>query len=437
MNAGRGITDGAEAEPDPTRTPDEEAGPLSSLDALGRANEALLAEIAVRKKAEEDLKRRDHFLESVIENVPDMIFVKDARDLRFVRLNRAGEELLGLRCEDLIGKNDHDLFPKEEADFFTANDRQVLESGTLRDIPSEPIHTRERGVRWLHTKKIPISDDSGQQLYLLGISEDITARKLAEEANLRAEDELLERAAELARSNEELEQFAYVASHDLQEPLRKIQAFGNLLATSCGAALGPEGNDYLERILGAASRMRTLIQDLLVLSRVTSQAGPFVPIDLNEIARGTLADLEVQIAETRAEILVDELPHLRADPVQMRQLFQNLIGNALKFHRDGEPPWIMVSAMTEGDLIELVFEDRGIGFEQKYADRVFKPFQRLHARERYPGTGIGLAICRKIVERHGGGIQVTSEPGHGTTFLITLRAAPNARESIPAEGEAR
>lgn len=415
----------------------EEAAPSNAVDALARANAALIAEIGVRMRAEESLERRDRFLESVIDNVPDMIFVKDARDLRFVRFNRAGEEMLGFRREELLGKNDHDLFPKEEADFFTANDLEVLRGGTLRDIPSEPIHTRHKGLRWLHTKKIPITDEKGQPLYLLGISEDITERKQAEEDKLRAEEELQERATELARSNEELEQFAYVASHDLQEPLRKIQAFGNLLATTSGAALGAESKDYLDRILGATNRMRTLIQDLLALSRVTSQAGPFVPVELATIARGTLNDLEVQIAESHAEVIVSELPQVRADPVQMRQLFQNLIGNALKFHREGEPPWIMVSSMSDGELVELAFEDRGIGFEQKYADRVFKPFQRLHARDRYPGTGIGLAICRKIVERHGGGIQVTSEPGRGTTFLITLRATPNMRESTPGEGETR
>lgn len=380
---------------------------------------------------------RDRFLESIIENVPHMIFIKDARELRFIRFNRAGEELLGYKREELLGKNDYDIFPKEEADFFTEKDRAVLRSGALLDIPAEPIHTREHGLRWLHTKKIPIRDEAGEPLYLLGISEDITERKEAEEARRRAEEDLARNAAELARSNQELEQFAYVASHDLQEPLRKIQAFSDLLAVAGAAALGAEAADYLQRIRGAAGRMRTLIQDLLSLSRVTSKGRPFMPVDLREIARETLADLEVQIHEAAAQIIVDDLPRVEADPVQMRQLFQNLLGNALKFRKDGEPPRVRVASCRDGDRAILSFEDSGIGFDDRYADRIFKPFQRLHASGRYPGTGIGLAICRKIVERHGGSLSVKSSPGAGATFLVTLPAAAlrDARQSSPSSDE--
>lgn len=414
--------------------PNDEPAPRS-MDELGLAIAALHAEIAVRKQAEDELWKKDRFLESIIENVPDMIFLKDAKELRFVRLNRAGEELLGYPREQLLGKNDHDFFPEQEAEFFTANDREVLASGTLRDIPAEPIHTRDRGQRWLHTKKLTIRGEDGEPLYLLGISEDITERKLAEEAKLRAEEELRRSAADLARSNAELEQFAYVASHDLQEPLRKIQAFGDLLVKSCGPVLGAEERDYVQRIQSAAGRMRALIQDLLSLSRVTSKARPFVRVDLAVVARETLVDLEVQIAEAKAVVEVSELPGVLADAAQMRQLFQNLVGNALKFRREGAAPKIRVSARCEGDRVEVAFEDDGIGFDDRYADRIFKPFQRLHARDRYPGTGIGLAICKKIVDRHGGDLRVTSAPGRGATFLVTLPAAP--REPREMESEAR
>jgi signal transduction histidine kinase len=189
------------------------------------------------------------------------------------------------------------------------------------------------------------------------------------------------------------------------------------------------------RIQSAAGRMRALIQDLLTLSRVTSKARPFVLVELTTIARETLGDLEVPISESEAVVEVHDLPPAHADTAQMRQLFQNLIGNALKFRRPGEPPRVVVSGKADGDRVEIAVEDNGIGFEDRYADRIFKPFQRLHAREKYPGTGIGLAICKKIVDRHGGELRVTSAPGRGSTFLVILPAAP--REPIETEGEAR
>ncbi len=421
---------------DVANLPEGERAPPSRTEtelALARANAALSAEIEVRKQVEEELRRRDRFLESIIENVPDMIFLKDARELRFVEFNRAGEDLLGFARGDLIGKNDHDFFPPDEAVAFIEKDREVLRSGAKHDIPAEPIHTRALGLRWLHTKKIPVRGEDGEPLYLLGISEDITDRRNAEEARRRAEEELRRSADDLARSNAELEQFAYVASHDLQEPLRKIQAFSDLLLTTSGEALTSEGKDYLNRILGAANRMRTLVQDLLVLSRVTSKARPFVPVDLAVVAKETLADLEVPISETSAEIVIGELPVAMADPVQMRQLFLNLIGNALKFRAEGQSPRIDVTATVTADRLVLAFADHGIGFEDRYVDRIFKPFQRLNPAGRYPGTGIGLAICRKIVERHGGVLSARSAPGKGATFTVDLPLSPSRADEGDVE----
>ncbi|MFO0590050.1 MAG: ATP-binding protein [Polyangiaceae bacterium] len=399
--------------------------------ACAQANAQLSAEIEVRKQIEEELRRRDRFLESIIENIPSMIFLKDARDLRFVEFNRAGQDLLGFSREDLIGKSDRDFFPPDEADFFIEKDREVLKSGALHEIPAEPIHTRHRGLRWLHTKKIAVRGEDGEPLYLLGISEDITERREAEIARRRAEEELRRSAEDLARSNAELEQFAYVASHDLQEPLRKIQAFSDLLMTTQAAALTDEGRDYLQRIVTASGRMRTLVQDLLTLSRVTSKARPFVAVDLALVAKEALTDLEVPIAETKARVEIGALPTLTADPAQMRQLFQNLLGNALKFRKDAGSPEIRVTAKVTEARAELSFADDGIGFDERYLDRIFKPFQRLNASSRYPGTGIGLAICRKIVERHGGVLTARSAPGRGSTFLVDLPLTP--RRAIDGE----
>jgi signal transduction histidine kinase len=252
------------------------------------------------------------------------------------------------------------------------------------------------------------------------------------EARAAAEAEIAERRR-LEHSNRELQDFAYVASHDLQEPLRKIRAFGDRLKALCAEALSQRGRDYLERMQQAAARMQTLIEDLLTFSRVTTKAQPFRPVDLSRIAREVVADLEVRLEQTGGRVTVEALPTVDADPLQMRQLLQNLLGNALKFHRPEAPPVVTVRSSnlpepTVGPAgsgappqrCQILVEDNGIGFDEKYLDRIFAPFQRLHGRDEYEGTGIGLAVCRKIVERHGGQITATSTPGQGATFIVTL-----------------
>ena len=226
----------------------------------------------------------------------------------------------------------------------------------------------------------------------------------------------------LEQSNRELESFAYVASHDLQEPLRKIQTFGERLMKTSAATLSPEGRGYIERMQGAATRMRRLIDDLLAFSRVSSKARPFTQVDLSVVAREVLTDLETAIEQSGTTVTLGELPVLEADATQMRQLLQNLVGNALKFRREGVPPIISLHGTVEprSQRCELVVEDNGIGFEEKFAERIFNVFQRLHGRGQYEGTGIGLAICRKITERHGGSIRARSTPGAGSAFFVTL-----------------
>ncbi|MFQ5570318.1 MAG: PAS domain S-box protein, partial [Rhodothermales bacterium] len=694
----------------------------------------VIEDISERKRAEEALRKSERFLYSIVGNLPSMVFVKEAKDLRFVSLNRACEELIGYTEEELVGRNDYDFFPKEEADFFTGKDREVLAGGTMVDIPEEPIHTRHQGTRLLHTKKIPILDEEGNPEYLLGISEDITERKLAEQAlqaseerykqlveyandiiykaNLkgcftyanpvalrlmgyseedivgthflrlvredyrqdalaiyrrqledriastyyefpgitvtgkelwlgqkvqlvvheeevvgfqavarditerkRAEmllsgqkrvleliaqgaplaqileilahtieelsDDLLfasiwlldedgkhlrhgaapslpesytqavdglavgpragscgtaafrketvivsdvatdplwtdyralalphglracwstpiiattgevlgtfavyypeptepdpdhrqlvsmlkrpaaiaierhrseqqlkalneslerrvaERTVELERANvalhqrnRELQDFAYVASHDLQEPLRKIRAFADLMSTDYEAIVGENGLYYLDRMQDAALRMSVLINDLLAISRVSTRGQAFSIIDLNLVLAGVLSDLEYRIREVDGEVVIGGLPSLEADPTQMRQLFQNLIGNAIKFHQAGTSPMVSVTGevvhsdeLSPGSsqpVCRIQVQDNGIGFDEKYLDRIFSPFQRLHGRSEYPGTGVGLAICRRIVERHQGTITASSTSGQGASFIVTL-----------------
>lgn len=253
------------------------------------------------------------------------------------------------------------------------------------------------------------------------------------EERQRTEKELKRQQQLLAQSNTDLQQFASVASHDLQEPLRKIQVFGNQLQEKFSDVLGQQGQDYVERMQNAVSRMQSLIDDLLVFARIATRAQPFVLTNLEQVVREVLSDLEVRLQQTGGKVEVDELPTIDADPVQMRQLFQNLIGNALKFHRPQTPPVVKIysqlaiaplqsAAENSGSaaMCQIIVADNGIGFEPKYQERIFQTFQRLHGRSQYEGTGMGLAICRKIAERHGGSIKATSAPGQGATFIITL-----------------
>jgi len=213
-----------------------------------------------------------------------------------------------------------------------------------------------------------------------------------------------------------------VASHDLQEPLRKVQMFGDKLRRRYAAELGDEGRDWLLRMTNAATRGQSLIQGLLAFSRVTTKAQPKISVDLEQTTREVVGDLEARIADAGGRVEIGALPTVQADPLQMRQLMQNLIGNALKFRRPDEPPVVRVEGEPSNGEVHIAVSDNGIGFDQKYVDRIFKLFQRLHERGAYEGSGMGLAICRKIVERHGGHITAQSEPGRGTTFLIDLPA---------------
>jgi signal transduction histidine kinase len=256
-------------------------------------------------------------------------------------------------------------------------------------------------------------------------------RLASSNAGLESSNALLRHAAELARSNAELEQFASIASHDLQEPLRKIQTFAAHLTVREQDRLSEEGRDFLRRMSTAASRMRALIDDLLLFSRVSTNGRPFVPVDLNEVVAQVLVDLELSIEERGATVSVGQLPTVAADPVQMRQLLQNLLENALKFRRDGVVPEVNVESGVRDGIVELTVRDNGLGFEAQYASRIFRAFERLNGTSAYPGTGIGLALCRKIAERHHGAITADGELGTGATFTVRL-PIDQPDESIPS-----
>jgi PAS domain S-box-containing protein len=334
-------------------------------------------------------------------------------------VNQAECELFGFSEEEMVG---HPIW-----DFMAPEDREKTRTGLLQRIadeqplvPLEREYKRRDGssvIMEIHQKRI--RDAAGRPTGLRTFLLDVTQRK-------RAEMKLLEQADKLARSNAELEQFAYVASHDLQEPLRKIQAFGDRLKTKYEAGLGPEGLDYLTRMQNAAARMQVLIQDLLSLSRVASNSKPFTRVDLSDVVRTVVSDLEMRINDAGGRVDIGPLPVIFGDRGQMAQLFQNLIGNGLKFRKPGQSPVVnlcsefLTTQQGGSNVSRIVVQDNGIGFDEKYRDRIFQIFQRLHGRNEYEGTGIGLAICRKIVDRHGGSILASSSPGQGAKFIITL-----------------
>jgi len=294
-----------------------------------------------------------------------------------------------------------------------------------------PLRGADGSFREFLTRVMPVKNANGEVVQWCGTNTDITERKMMEADLRKSRDELelrvQERTAELnsymarlEQSNQALQDFAAIASHDLQEPLRKVTAFGNMLKQKCGSSLGEQGNDYMERILKANQRMQSLLMALLEYSRLSTKTNPFVEVNLSNLIGEVLSDLEIRIAKTGGQVHVGILPVISADPTQMRQLFQNVIGNALKFHKEGEKPLVKIQSSTNKQMIRIVVEDNGIGFDEQYLERIFAPFQKLHGRSEYEGTGMGLAICKKIVERHGGSITAKSTPGKGSLFVIDL-----------------
>jgi light-regulated signal transduction histidine kinase (bacteriophytochrome) len=271
-----------------------------------------------------------------------------------------------------------------------------------------------------------------------GQNPSVTEKEILEKYNERIFIKLEERNAELQESNEklrkrteqlekanqELEQFIFIASHDLQEPLRKVLAFSHRFSATLGEKLKEPSQGYFDRMMNATRRMGLMLDDLLQYSRVTTRGQPFSSVNLKEVIQETASDLRRELPETAGTVEMDELPRIQADENQMRLLFRNLLCNSLKFRKTEEPPRIFIrTGAQDNGTVEILVEDNGIGFDEQYRDRIFQPFQRLHARDEYPGTGMGLAICQKIVQRHRGKITAQSEPGKGSVFTVTLPKA--------------
>ncbi len=530
-----------------------------------------LENISGRMRAEEEMKQTNVFLNSILENIPNMIFVKDTKELRFVKFNKAGEELLGYSREELIGKNDYDFFPKAEADFFTAKDHQVLKEGKLLNIPEEPIHTRLKGTRWLHTKKIPVLDEQGNPLYLLGISDDITERKKAEETLLasqkelsqykkffdlsfdmvciantegyfkiispsfskvlgfsekellsrqffdfihpddipstlkeveklkagavtidfvnryrckdgsyryfqwvsspdpstgelfaiarditeakkneekiirlnkdleRSKDELelkvQERTAELEsantgltntleklqQSNKRLEEFAYMASHDLRAPVTNLTALIDLHEKQ------EKSNAVFEKIHFTASHLNSIVHDLTDLVALEKPVVDKRLILFEELLAAVKASIETLMTSSGAVLMADfsNAPSITYPLSHLHSILLNLLTNALKYRSPERAPAIKIKSGKEGDFVTLVVEDNGIGIDlDKHGKKIFLAFQRV--KQDLDGKGLGLYIVKRQAELFGGKVEVESKPGEGSRFKVFLKDNPSA-----------
>ena len=377
-----------------------------------------VAEETERKRVGKTVRKAEEYTESIMQTVREPLLVLDS-DRRVISANRAFYQTFQVTPREVEGKVLYDLGNRQ---WDIPKLRKLLEeilpkSTVFLDFEIEhEFETLGRRIMVLNARRI-YHETKRMQMILLAI-EDITEQKRAEK-ELKQAEELKQAIVALERSNRELEQFAYVASHDLQEPLRMVSSFTQLLAKRYQGKLDKDADEFIAYAVAGAKRMQTLINDLLAYSRVGTRGKSFEPIDSEAAFDQAIANLRVAIEEGEAVITHDPLPPLIADDSQIVQLFQNLLGNAIKFHGK-EPPRVHVSAKQEGNEWVFSVRDNGIGIAPEYFDRIFVIFQRLHGREEYPGTGTGLAICKKIVERHGGRIWVESEPSKGSTFYFTI-----------------
>jgi PAS domain S-box-containing protein len=404
---------------------------------LERSKDVLELHVQVRAQELQKLQRRN---ELILNSAGDGICGFDLQG-KATFVNPAAARMTGWKIEEMIGKSEEEIFFAAKTK-ETTNKAGLLKNEKGEYLP-EQIFNRKDGCCFSVEYVRTVINEQDKAVGAVVMFKDITERKLTE-------DRLAHKAAELARSNAELEQFAFVASHDLQEPLRKIQAFGDRLKTKCDAAKLQEGHDYLERMQNAAARMQKLINDLLAFSRVIRGAQPFASVSLDAIIKEVLVDLELRIEKSKAKLQIGPLPAIDADPMQMRQLLQNLLSNALKFQSPSAIPTVKIEAQTltrdqireKGNLptpppaassddkfCVLTVQDNGIGFEEQYLEKIFVAFQRLHGRSDYEGTGVGLAVCRRITDRHQGIITAQSKPGEGSTFVVILpMRQPKAEE---------
>ena len=396
-----------------------ESTAIPEFNANGEIESLLILDrdITERKNTEDELRRSKTSFKTLAENSPDIINRID-KEFKTVYINPAIIEISGKPPEHFMGKSIDKLgIPREFTVPLKEKSIKAFKTGEIQEFETEMLTVK--GLKIFYTYLAPEFDESGEVNTVFTVSHDITELK-------QAEKQLKETIQELERSNIELQQFAYVSSHDLQEPLRTIASFTQLLERRYKGKFDSDADEFMEYIVDAAIRMKEQIEGLLEYSRVT-RGEEFELVDMNEILNQTIKSLDTSVKESKAEITINELPDVMGDASQLQRVFLNLISNAIKFRKQDEPLKIDISAYKHEDNNEYVVsvKDNGIGIEEQYSERIFTIFQRLHTREEYKGTGIGLSIVKRIIERHGGRIWIESEFGEGSNFYFTLPIGMN------------
>jgi len=397
------------------------------LDAAGRPQRllAVARDISDVKRAETELREANRFLDSLIDNLPVMVAVKDAVTLKYVRLNRAAEQLLGYPRGALIGRSAEELMTPTEAKAVIAHDRETLAQGELIEIREQHIQTDSNGARILHVMKMPLADGEGKAQFLLGISVDITERKLAEQAIHALNSALHAKAEQLTTTNRELESFSYSVSHDLRAPLRAIDGFALMLEEDHAPHLDAEARRYLSVIRDNSKRMGELIDDLLAFSRLGRLPVATQEIDIESLVHEVVDEALTVPMDPLPRVDIGRLPPAHGDRALLRQVWTNLISNAIKYSSKNAAPRIEVTGERSVAENWYSVRDNGVGFNMQYADKLFGVFQRLHHADEFGGTGVGLAIVHRVVTRHGGRVWAEGRVDEGAVFSFTLPEVTN------------
>jgi PAS domain S-box-containing protein len=396
------------------------------LDAQGEVEFLFLSmnEVTERQQMEDDLRYERKLLRLLIDNVPDLMYTKDTA-CRKTLANMAEVRRLGAKCEsDLLGKDDFALHPRELAEGFFADDQFVIQTGQPLLNKEEYMLNQDGKKGWLLTSKLPLRDEKGQIIGLVGIGRDITERKEAEERvkrlNEELEDRVTKRTAELEVAYEELEAFSYSVSHDLRAPLRHASGYIDLLLKRCKSELSEKAQHYLDSIADSVHHMGILIDDLLQFSRTGRVEMRQSVSDMKAIVDDVVRLLNHENPHRSIEWVIGELPAILCDPALLKLVWVNLLNNAVKFTRKKEKAIIEIGARESDKEIVFSVHDNGVGFDMRYAQKLFGVFQRLHSLEEFEGTGIGLANVRNIISRHGGRTWGEAKLSEGATFYFTL-----------------